>query len=158
RSALQSAFPAGLPRVTPMAEHLEPQYRPWRLGAQLFTAMGLLALMVALIGIYTTVSYGVSQRTHEFGVRVALGAQLGDVVKQVVGEGLRVVAIGIAAGVALTLVAARLAAALLYGVQPHDAGALASVALSVLSVAALAALLPAWRAARVDPLRTLREE
>lgn len=158
RSALQAAFPAGLPMVTPMAEHLEPQYRPWRLGAQLFTGLGLLALLVALIGIYTTVSYGVSQRTHEFGVRLALGAQLRDVVRQVVGEGLRVVGIGIAAGVLLTLIAARLAAALLYGVQPHDAGALAAVALSVLSVAALAALVPAWRAARVDPLRTLREE
>ena len=74
-----------------MSAVLEPQYRPWRLGATLFSLFGVLAGLVAALGVYSTVSYSVSQRTHEFGVRVALGAQLGDVVRHVLGEGLRMV-------------------------------------------------------------------
>jgi putative ABC transport system permease protein len=158
RTELRRAFPAGLASTTAMLEHLEPQYRPWRLGATLFSAFGLLALLVALIGIYTTVSYGVTQRTHEFGVRMALGARVADVVRLVVGEGLRTVALGVVLGIALALAAGRLIAALLYGVEPGDAGILASVGAGLLAVAALAALVPAWRAGRTDPLATLRTE
>ena len=158
RAALREAFPAAEPRVTPMTENLEPEYRPWRLGATLFTAFGLLALVVALVGIYSTVSYGVSQRTHEFGVRLALGARIGDVLRQVVGEGVRTVAIGVVVGVALALAAGRLVASLLYGVSPRDPAALLLVSLALLVVAALAAVVPAWRAARVDPVRALRAE
>lgn len=156
--ALRAAFPGGYPSVAAMTEHLEPEYRPWRLGATLFTAFGLLALLVAVIGIYSTVSYGVSQRTHEFGVRIALGARLGDVLRQVVGEGLRTVALGVAAGVLLALAAARLVEALLYDVQPRDPGVVLLVSASLLVVAAIAALLPAWRAARVDPVTALRAD
>lgn len=156
--ALRREFPNAATTVTSMTTNLEPEYRPWRLGASLFTALGLLAMVVAVIGIYGTVSYGVTQRTHEFGVRVALGAQVGDVVRQVVGEGLRTVAVGIALGAALAIAAGRLIAAMLYGIAPKDPGVLVTVSVTLLAVAALAALLPAWRAARADPLAALRAE
>lgn len=158
RLALQRAFPTADASVVPMTRNLEPEYRPWRLGATLFTAIGLLAFLVAVIGIYSTVSYGVTQRTHEFGVRVALGAQIGDVLRQVVGEGIRTVALGAALGIGLVLVAGRLIAALLYGVGPKDPVVLALVAGTLLVVSVLAALVPAWRAARADPMTALRAD
>jgi ABC-type antimicrobial peptide transport system permease subunit len=141
-----------------MTAMLEPEYRPWRLGATLFTAFGLLALLVAVIGIYSSVSYGVSQRTHEFGVRIALGARMADVLRQVVGEGIRVVAVGVVVGVALALAAGKLVAALLYGVEARDPVTMIGVSVVLLMVAAAAALIPAWRAARVDPVTALRAE
>ena len=155
---LRATFPTGYPRVRRMTETLDRQYRPWRVGATLFTGFGMLALIVALIGIYSTVSYGVTQRTHEFGVRIALGAQLADVVRLVLGDGLRVVALGVALGIALALAAGRLISALLFGVEAHDPTALLVVSGTLLLVAALATLGPAWRAARVDPIRALRHE
>ena len=88
---LRRLFPNGTPRIKRMVEYLEPDYRPYRLGATLFTAFGVLALVVAVVGIYSTVSYAVSQRTHEFGVRIALGAQLRDVVTLVISRELRVI-------------------------------------------------------------------
>jgi predicted permease len=157
-SALAAAFPNGAPSVQTMADRLESDYRPWRLGATLFTAFGLLALAVALVGIYSTVSYSVGQRTHEFGVRIALGARVRDVLNQVVGEGVRVVAVGVVAGVVLALAAGRLVAAVLYGVAPSDPGAMLLAALTLLVVAGVAAVVPAWRAARVDPSVALRAE
>ena len=158
RGALRAAFPAGEPVVTPMTKNLEPEYRPWRLGATLFSAFGLLALVVALVGIYSTVSYGVSQRTHEFGVRIALGARTADVLRHVVARGLRGVAVGVGLGIALSLAAGRLVAALLYGVKPGDPLVLLLVSVALLVAAVLAALLPAWRAARVDPVSALRTD
>jgi putative ABC transport system permease protein len=156
--ALRRAFPSGEVTVQPMINELEPEYRPWRLGASLFTAFGLLALLVAVIGIYSTVSYAVNQRTHEFGVRVALGARMGDVLRLVVGEGMRVVAIGVIVGVGLALAAGKLVAALLYGVAPYDPAVMLFASATLLVVAALAALAPAWRAARVDPVTALRAD
>lgn len=157
-STLRQAFPTGEVRVQPMTETLEPEYRPWVLGARLFTAFGLLALLVALIGIYSTVSYGVTQRTHEFGVRIALGARVADVLSLVVGEGVRLVAVGVAAGVALALAAGKLIASMLYGVSPGDPVTLVVVASIMLATAVAAALMPAWRAARLDPVRALRSD
>ncbi|MDQ3697393.1 MAG: ADOP family duplicated permease [Gemmatimonadota bacterium] len=158
RGVLGQGFPTAEATVTPMTEHLEPEYRPWRLGATLFTAFGLLALLVAIVGIYSTVSYGVSQRTHEFGVRVALGARVGDVLRQVIGEGMRTVAVGVGLGIALALAGGRLIASLLYGIEPSDPAVMVVAAATLLAVAALAALVPAWRAARVDPVTALRAD
>lgn len=158
RSILRAEFPGGIPSIVRLSDYLEPQYRPWRLGATLFTAFGVLALVVAVVGIYSTTSYGVQQRLHEFGVRIALGAQVADVVRQVIGEGLRVVLVGVALGITLALAAGRLVATLLYGVRPSDPGIELLVAIVLVAVGVLAALVPAWRAARVDPASTLRTE
>lgn len=153
---LRQAFPAAEPIIGSMTEDLDPKYRPWRLGAQLFTGVGVLALLVALVGIYSTVAYGVGQRRHEFGVRVALGARLGDVLNQVVGEGVRVVLAGVVLGVVLTFLTSRLVASLLYGVEPNDVSALILAASTLLLVAIVATLVPAWRAAKADPVQALR--
>jgi len=155
---LRAEFPGGFPRLTTMSKVMEPEYRPWQLGATLFTLFGILALCVAAIGMYSTVSYAVSQRTHEFGVRVALGARGVDVLRQVLGAGIRTVALGVALGIVLALAAGRLIASLLYGIAPDDPAAITVVAAVLLGVAAIAALLPAIRAAKADPLSALRAE
>ena len=158
RSLVRQHFVGGIPVLTRLSDYIDPQYRPWRLGAMLFTVFGILALVVAVIGIYSTVSYGVNQRVHEFGVRIALGATLGDVLRLVVGTGMRAVAVGVASGIVLALIAGRLVVSLLYGVQPRDPVVLGSVALLLLAVGVLATLAPAWRAARVDPVTALRSD
>lgn len=158
RTALKTAFPSALPKVTAMTENLEPEYRPWQLGARLFTGMGLLALVVAMVGMYGTVSYGVSQRTHELGVRSALGARAADLVGLVLGQAMRTAVLGVALGVALAIAAGRLVSALVYGVSPRDPVVLVTVSLALLAVATLAALLPALRGSRVDPATVLRSE
>ena len=158
RDMLKRTFPTAEPIITPMTTNLEPEYRPWRLGATLFTGLGVLALAVAMLGIYSTVSYGVTQRTHEFGVRIALGARVGDVLRQVVGEGIRTVAVGVGLGVALAIAAGQLIQALLYGIAPRNPVVLGLVSVTLLLVAILAALVPAWRASRADPITALRAD
>lgn len=156
--AMRETFPGGRPSVSTMAQDLEPQYRPWRLGATLFTAFGLLALVVVAVGMYSTVAYTVAQRTQEFGVRSALGADTPDILRHVIGGSLRTAAIGVAAGLALALAGGRFVAALLYGIAPSDPGVMTGVAAVLLLIATAAALGPAWRAARVDPVSALRAE
>ena len=158
RQLLRAEFPGAIPRINTMKDAMAPEYRPWDLGAKLFTLFGLLALLVAAIGTYSTVAYTVSQRTHEFGVRVALGARAADVIRLVVAEGLRTALIGTAAGVVLALAAGRAVAALLYGIGPRDPATLAVVAVVLLVIVVLASVVPAWRAARADPVEALRTE
>ena len=98
RAVLRTEFPGARTDAATMAASMESEYRPWKLGAVLFTLFGVLALVVAGIGVYSSVSYAVSQRTREFGVRVALGATTRDVLAHVLGGGLRTVAIGVAVG------------------------------------------------------------
>ena len=117
------------------------------------TAVGL-----ALLGIYGVISYSVAQRTREIGIRMALGARPGDVQRMVVGGGMRLALLGLAAGTLGALGLSRLIAAQLYGVQPSDPATLAAVLALMCAVAALAAYLPARRAARVDPMVALRHE
>ena len=153
---IRQIFPDGRPSVTTMEQYMEPHYRPWRMGATLFTAFGILALIVAALGIYSTIAYMVAQRTHEFGVRTALGARAPHILRQVIGGSVRTVAIGVAAGIVLAIVGGRFVTALLYRVEPGDPVVMGVVALVLLLVAAVAALGPAWRAARVDPVTALR--
>jgi predicted permease len=157
-NALRTAFPYGYPDVELLRTTIDSQYRPWRVGAALFTGMGALAFIVAILGIYSTMSYGVSQRTHEFGVRVAVGAGLADILSLVVGEGLRVVVAGVVLGAALAIAAGRLIAALLYDIAPSNPLVLASVSALVIGAALVATLIPASRAARVDPMTALRAD
>jgi len=144
--------------VESLADEVVPQMRSWQLGATAFTAFGLLALVIAATGVFSVLSYSVSQRTKEIGVRVALGAQSSDVVRLIVGQGLRAALLGTLAGLAMALVLGRAIASLLYEVAPTDARVFAAAAGTLLVVAALAAFLPARRASRLAPMIALRSE
>lgn len=157
-AALRREFPLATSTSKTMSESLHPQYQPWRMAALLFTAFGVLALIVALFGIYSSVTYAVGQRTREFGIRIAMGARMRNILNQVVGEGFRLVTIGVGAGIILSLVAGRIVASMLFGVQPMDASAMLLAASLMLGVSVLASAVPAVRAARVDPVKALRAE
>jgi ABC-type antimicrobial peptide transport system permease subunit len=118
----------------------------------------VLALVLATIGLYGILSYGVASRTNEIGIRIALGARTGEIVKLILREAVVLVVIGIVAGLPAVLVVARFAATLLFDLSPTDPLSLALAALVMLAVAILAAYLPARRATRIDPLMALRYE
>lgn len=151
---------AGLPyvEVQTLGDALAPEIRPWRLGAAVFTAVGAIAALLATLGLYTAISYAVTQRTREIGVRVALGASAPSVVQLVLGDGIRIAAVGIAAGLGLALLGGRWVAELLFDTSPRDPTVLAAVALALLTVATAASILPARRAVRVDPTEALRTD
>jgi ABC-type antimicrobial peptide transport system permease subunit len=157
-SIVRQVLPGSRPATAILAENLERQYRPWRIGASLFTAFGLLALLVAAIGMYSSIAYAVTQRSHELGVRMALGARAAEIGKLVIGSGLRIAGAGIALGIVVALALSRLIESLLYDTKARDPLVLGSVAAVLLLVAIVAAALPAWRAARLDPVRALRAE
>jgi len=126
--------------------------------AKISSIFALLALLLACIGLYGVLSYNVARRAHEIGIRMALGAQVRNVIGLVMREAMRIVAIGMIIGLIASLAATRLIANLLYGLAPKDPLTIARVALLLLMVVALAVYLPSRRAARVDPMVTLRHE
>jgi len=128
-----------------------------RMGAALFGIFGLLGMLLASIGIYGVMAYLVAQRTNEIGIRMALGARPGDVLRLVVGHGMRLVAFGIVVGVLSALTLTRLMRTLLFDVSPADPLTFIAVSLALAAVAFLAGFLPALRAARIDPVLALRE-
>jgi predicted permease len=159
RRSLQQLMPGvSYVTVTPMSTIIAPVIRSWRVGAVMFAVFGLLALVLASVGLYSVIAYNVTQRTHEMGVRVALGAQAADVVRLVVREGLRIVIPGIALGAIIALAASRWIAPLLFEVSPKDPPVLAGVVVTLLAVAVAASWLPARRASRVDPNEALRAD
>jgi predicted permease len=129
-----------------------------RLLAQLLGAFAGLALLLAAIGTYGVLSYMVTERRREIGIRVALGAARSQMLIQIMKQGLQVAALGAAIGLAGALAVNRLIASLLFGVQPTDPATIALVIAAITAVAVLASWLPAWRASRVDPNIVLRDE
>jgi ABC-type antimicrobial peptide transport system permease subunit len=157
--ALRNAFPsAESPSVVSLADVIAPQLRPWRIGASLFSGFGVLALLIAVVGLYGLIAYSVTQRTRELGLRLALGAQRESILSLVVREGLSFVVIGIAAGTVLSILSGRAISALLYETSPNDPLVLGGVALVLCGCAALASFVPGWRASRIDPATALRAE
>jgi ABC-type antimicrobial peptide transport system permease subunit len=144
--------------VTPLQEVVDDQSRSWRLGAALFTAFGGLALLVAVVGLYGTVSYSVAQRRQEVGVRIALGARRGNIVGLVVGRAIRPVAIAVLVGLAISWTVAPKLQPLLYAQSATDPQTYLVVAAAMLLAAFVAGLIPAARAARLDPCTALRAD
>lgn len=159
RAELTPIFP---PKTTLLVRTLdkiiEPQLRPWRMGAILFAALGMLALVVACVGIYGVVAYSMATRAQEMGIRIALGARLEDVVNLVLHDGLRVVAIGIVIGIIGALALGRLLRSLLFGVVPNDPSTMIGAVAVLIGFAAVACLAPAIRAGRIDPVSALRAD
>jgi putative ABC transport system permease protein len=129
-----------------------------RMAASVVSLFGGLVLFLAITGIYSVVSYWVAQRTHEIGIRMALGAEKRDVLRMVVGQGIKLALIGVAIGIAGALALTRFLASLLYGVKPTDPPTFIAVSLVLIAVALVACYIPARRAAKVDPMVALRYE
>jgi predicted permease len=156
---LRAALPdLRLSTARPYQDVIDPKYRAWSLGASLFAVFGLLAMAVAAVGLYSLLAFTVAERTSEIGVRAALGADRGRIVRQVLSDGLRVTGVGIAIGLAAAAVAGIWVRTLLFRTSPFDPAVMGAVAVGMLTVAAAAAGLPAWRASRVDPAEALRAE
>ena len=159
RRELQRLMPgAAFVSARPLQELVDVNIRPWRLGATMFAVFGGLALLLAAVGLYGVIAFDVTQRTHEMGVRVALGAQRRDVLRLVVLEGVRLAAVGVALGAVLALLGGRYLAALLFQVSPRDPLVIVAGGLTLLVVAIAASVLPALRAVRVDPNVALRSD
>jgi macrolide transport system ATP-binding/permease protein len=126
--------------------------------AKLCTAFAILALVIACVGLYGTISYDVARRTGEIGIRMALGAQRGRVVRMVLREGLRLAAGGLAIGMATALGASKFVGSFLYGMKPNDPLTLILAVTTLLAAALLAGYLPAHKASRIDPMTALRHE
>jgi putative ABC transport system permease protein len=129
-----------------------------RFAMLLLIIFASIALVLAAVGIYGVMSFAVSRRTHELGVRMALGAPRRDILRLMVREGMALAAAGMAVGLAAALGLTRFLASLLYGVRPADTATLAAVSLLLWGIALLACYIPGWRATRVDPLVALRYE
>jgi predicted permease len=141
-----------------MEEHLRSALFLPRLGGALFGTFGLTGLLLAAIGLYGIMSYSVSRRTREIGIRIALGAQIGAVQRLVVRHGMLLTAIAVGLGLPAALVAAKFSSSFLYGVRPHDLVTFLTVPLLLLGIALVACWIPARRASRIDPQAALRYE
>ena len=157
RRTMQRVMPgASYVVAAPIEQVVDPASRSWKFGATMFAAFGLLALLVAAVGLYSVIAFNVAQRRHELGVRVALGANAGNVVRIVAREAALVTLTAVALGTVVAWIASRRIADLLYGVSEHNLGVYVAVGATVFVVALLASAVPASRAARVDPMVALR--
>jgi putative ABC transport system permease protein len=144
--------------VRPLDAYVERSLAPTRFAMTMMGIFATVALLLAAIGLYGVLSYMVGQRTHEIGVRMALGAARRSVLEMIVGRGVGLAVLGIAVGIVAALGLTKGIADLLYGVSPTDPATFAAVAVFLLAVVLLACLIPAYRATRVDPLISMRAE
>jgi len=145
-------------RITTMEQLLSDSILQPRFNMLLLTIFAVLAWLLAAMGIYGVISYVVTQRSHEIGIRMALGAQKSDVVRLVVGQGMFLVMMGVAIGLAASVALTRVLSSLLYGVSARDPMIFGGVSILLAGVALLASYIPARRAAQVDPMVALRYE
>jgi len=145
-------------RIRTLEENVSNASAQSRFQTLLLSAFAAIALLLAAIGLYAVLSYMVSQRTHEIGLRMALGAQRGKVLKLILNRGMSLAVAGVALGLGVSALLTRFLASLLYGVKPLDAATFVSVASILLAVSAIASLVPAARAASLDPMKTLRDQ
>jgi predicted permease len=145
-------------KVRAYQDLIDPQLRSWRLGATLFSAFSALALGIAAVGLFGVVSYVITQRTREIGIRIALGATQSGLSSMVVRDALRLVVAGIVVGAAGAIVGGPFVRDMLFETSPWEPANLAAAIAVLVAVTVLAALWPAWRAGRVDPLVALRSE
>lgn len=144
--------------VEPLSESIRTDVMPFRLGATLFSMFGVLALVLAGVGLYGVLGYFVTERAHEIGIRRSLGAPVRSVVTLVVRQAMVPIGAGLLIGLSAALIGMRYLASLLFGVDARDPASFAVAAATLVCVALLAALLPAWRAARIDPVAALRQD
>jgi predicted permease len=144
--------------VSTQLEQIEQRFGQEKLFAQAYTLFGGLALLLAAIGLFGLMSYNVSRRTNEIGIRMALGAQSGDVLRLVLRESMILVAVGVVVGLAIALSAGHLITTLLYGLAATDALSIVVAVLVMVTVSAVAGYIPALRASRVDPMEALHYE
>jgi len=149
---------AAIDHVRTMEQVLEQERSSDRAQMLLFGAFAAVALLLAGVGIYGVMAFAVAQRTHEIGVRMALGARRIEVVRLMMGAGMRMAAAGVCIGLAGALLLGRLMHSTLYGVEMADLSSLTAVALLLLAVAVVACWIPARRSASVDPVKALRNE
>jgi putative ABC transport system permease protein len=145
-------------QVQPLEQVVSASIADFRSTIRVFISFAAAAILLAAIGIYGLVSYWVTQRTYEIGLRVAIGATRQRILSMILAQGLRVALYGIGAGLVAALALTRFLASLLYGVQASDPLTFLAVTALVLGVAITATAFPAWRAARIDPVRSLRVE
>ena len=158
RGELQQLDPTLPVSVNTLNEKLSLPLLPARMVASILGGFGLLALALAAIGIYGVMSYSVAQRTHEIGIRMALGAQKSDVLKLVIGQGMALTMLGVGLGLAAALALTRLMKGVLFGVSATDPLTFVGIACVLTVVTLLACYLPARRATKVDPLVALRHD
>ncbi len=142
----------------PLDSAISSAYIGQRIGGSFLGLFGACALLLATIGLYGVLAYTVSQRSREVGIRVALGASRSNVLTMILREGIQLAAIGLGIGLALAVVATRFMRSMLLGISPTDLSTIASVCLVLLAVALAASFIPAYRAARIDPIRAIRHE
>jgi predicted permease len=154
----ESAPNVPLSSLQTMDDAISSSLTSQRFATTLLVIFGAMALLIATVGVYGVVSYSVAQRTHEIGIRVALGASRGRVLGMILGQGLRLAVVGIAAGLVASFWLTKLLSDLLYGIKPTDPVTFVGVALALIAVALAACWIPARRATRVDPMVALRYE
>jgi ABC-type antimicrobial peptide transport system permease subunit len=141
-----------------ISDRVNRALRPWRLAAMLFSVLGVVALLLACVGVYSVMSYIASERIHELGVRIVLGATASNIVRLVLAGGARLVLMGAALGLLGAALGARLLASLLFGVSPLDPAVYITAVVVMATIGIVATLVPALRAMRTDPTVALRAE